>query len=149
MNFDKSLFTLDHIGIAVKSLSEGRKFYEALGMIASAPEEVKSEQVRVLMFESQNGSRLELLEPTGEESPIARFLEKRGPGIHHVCLGVKDLEQRLHELKQKGVRLINEKPKRGAHNCLVAFIHPSSTGGVLVELSQPLEGKDLLGEGAP
>lgn len=131
-----SQYELDHIGIAVKSLQEGFKFYEALGAQAGEVEEVASEKVRVMMFELKNKARLELLEPTSNESTIAKFLEKRGPGIHHICLRVPQVEPILQRLKAKGIRLIHEKPFAGAHGCLVAFIHPSSTGGVLIELSE-------------
>lgn len=132
-------FALDHIGIAVSSIEEGRKFYEAMGFRESATEEVPSEKVRVVMFELANSSRLELLEPLDETSPIAKFLEKRKPGIHHICLRVDDIHSVLQDLKEKNVRLIDEHPKPGAHNCQVAFVHPSATGGVLLELSQPPE----------
>jgi methylmalonyl-CoA/ethylmalonyl-CoA epimerase len=129
-------FEFDHIGIAVRSLEEGAKFYRALGWQESSAEEVKSEKVQVMMFEFQNQSRIELLEPTTSDSVIAKFLEKRGPGIHHVCMRVKNIEPLLIELKAKGIRLVHEKPFLGAHNCKVAFVHPSSTGGVLLELSE-------------
>ena len=128
---------LDHIGIAVQSLTEGAQFYRSLGWQESSVEEVKSEKVRVMMFEFQNQSRIELLEPTTKDSVIAKFLEKRGPGIHHICMRVKNIEATLKNLKAQGIRLVHEKPFQGAHNCLVAFVHPESTGGVLVELSEP------------
>lgn len=128
---------LDHIGIAVNSLDEGAQFYRALGWSNSKVEEVASEKVRVMMFEFQNQSRIELLEPTTKDSVIAKFLDRRGPGIHHICMRVKNIRESLRDLKSKGVKLIHEEPIRGAHNCLVAFVHPSSAGGVLVELSEP------------
>ena len=87
-------------------------------------------------LETKNGANLELLEPTSDDSPIAKFLDKKGPGIHHVCLRVEDLEAKLKELKASGVRLINEEPKQGAHGCRIAFVHPKSTGGILLELSE-------------
>jgi methylmalonyl-CoA/ethylmalonyl-CoA epimerase len=102
-------------------------------------EEVASEQVRVGLLELKNQCRIELLEPTTKDSAVQKFLDSRGPGIHHVCLRVADIGVTLKELKEKGVRLINEQPKRGAHNCLVAFVHPRSTGGVLIELSQKVK----------
>lgn len=136
VNFD---FAFDHVGIAVTSLSEGEKVYKAMGFIEGATEEVVREKVRVRMFELSNQSRIELLEPTSDESPVAKFLAKRGPGIHHICLRVKDVRATLKKLKLAGVRLIHEEPFTGAHNCEVAFIHPASAGGVLVELSQPGE----------
>jgi methylmalonyl-CoA/ethylmalonyl-CoA epimerase len=127
---------IDHIGIAVSSLEEGLGFYEALGLACVGRETVASQQVEVAFIEVGE-SRIELLEPTGPRSPIARFLEKRGQGIHHVCLQVNDLESRLAELKAAGIRLINNGPVVGAGGCRVAFVHPGSAGGVLIELSQP------------
>lgn len=129
-------FKIDHIGIAVKSLEEGSQFYKALGFKEMHVEEVESEKVKVGMFELDNDSRIELLESTSEDGPIAKFLSKRGPGIHHICVRVEDIKSVLASLKQSGVRLINEEPKAGAHGCQVAFVHPASTGGVLLELSQ-------------
>lgn len=131
-------FELDHIGIAVESLAQGRKFYEALGLGAMTTETVESEKVNVGFFETDNGARLELLEATDETSPIAKFLTKRGPGIHHICLKVSDLRSAIQSLKAQGVQMVNDEPRPGAHNCLVAFVHPKSTGGLLLELSQPL-----------
>lgn len=129
---------IDHIGIAVPSLAGGLGFYEALGLSCSGRETVASQQVEVAFVEVGE-SRIELLEPTGPDSPIARFLEKRGQGIHHICFRVDDIERRLAGLKAAGVRLINEEPVPGADGCRVAFVHPASAGGVLVELSQPGE----------
>ena len=131
-------FSIDHIGVAVRSLTEGRKSYEAMGLKVSDVEEVVSEKVRVLMIELKNSSRIELLEPTSNDSVIAKFLEKRGPGVHHICLRVDDIQAVIARLKATDVTLIHEKPFKGAHNCLVAFIHPKSVGGVLIELSQKL-----------
>jgi methylmalonyl-CoA epimerase len=133
-------FEFDHVGIAVHSLDEGEKFYRALGFGPAGSEEVASEKVRVRMFEMANNSRIELLEPTSPESTIAKFLEKRGPGIHHICLRVKDVRKALGRLKQAKYRLVHDEPFKGAHNCLVAFVHPASTGGVLIELSEPQHG---------
>jgi methylmalonyl-CoA/ethylmalonyl-CoA epimerase len=130
-------YELDHIGIAVSSLQEGRRFYEALGYVEMDVEEVPTEKVRVGFFELGNRSRIELLEPTDELSPIAKFLAKRGPGIHHICLRVKDIRAVMRRLQEHHMQLLSEEPKPGAHGCLVAFIHPKSTGGVLIELSQP------------
>jgi len=127
---------IDHIGIAVPSLEQGLGFYRALGLECTGRETVESQKVEVAFIEVGE-SRVELLEPTSPESPIARFLEKRGQGIHHLCLQVQDLVERLAALKAAGVRLINETPVEGAGGCRVAFVHPASTGGVLVELSQP------------
>jgi methylmalonyl-CoA/ethylmalonyl-CoA epimerase len=130
-------FELDHIGIAVESLEKGKAFYEALGLGQMAVEKVPSEKVTVGMFELGNDSRIELLEPTEAESPIGKFLKNRGPGIHHICLKVSDIHATMKALKAQGVQLIHDEPKPGAHERLVAFIHPKSTGGVLIELSQP------------
>jgi len=134
--FDPSQFRLDHIGIAVKNLDEGSALYRAMGFRDMYTETVASEKVRVGMFELANGARIELLEPTESESPVGKFLAKRGPGIHHICLRVTDIRSVMRQLKQSGIKLINAEPKVGAHNCLVAFIHPQSAGGVLVELSE-------------
>jgi len=131
---------IDHIGIAVRSLEEGSQFYKSLGFKEMAIEEVLSENVRVGLFECENNSRIELLEPLNDSSAIHKFLQKRGPGIHHICLQVEDIGKSLSQLKKAGVKLINEEPIEGAHNCMVAFVHPKSTGGVLIELSQPKEG---------
>ncbi len=133
-----SPYELDHIGIAVSKLSEVMPLYQALGFLEAPVEEVKSEKVRVAMYELGNQARIELLEPTSEESTLFRFLEKRGSGIHHICLRVSNIKELLVQLKNKGVRLIYDQPQPGAHHCLISFIHPASTGGVLIELSQKL-----------
>ncbi len=128
--------TLDHIGIAVGDLGEALKFYrDALGLEVEAPEEVASQRVRA-QFVPVGESKLELLEATADDSPIAKYVAKRGPGIHHITLRVDDIRAALARLKEKGVRLIDESPREGAHGSLVAFIHPSSAHGVLVELKQ-------------
>jgi methylmalonyl-CoA/ethylmalonyl-CoA epimerase len=126
--------TLDHIGIAVKSLDAAR-VYEALGLTIDHVETVETQKVRTA-FLSVGDSSLELLEPTGPDSPIAKFIEKRGEGIHHICLRVDDLEAHLERLKSEGYRLINEAPVPGAHGCRVAFLHPAAGNGVLIELSE-------------
>ena len=136
----KLTFELDHIGVAVESLEQGRSFYEALGLGKMSVENVPTEKVNVGMFELGNNARIELLEPTSPDSAIAKFLSKRGPGIHHICLKVKDVRSILKTLKAQGVQLIHETPVPGAHNCLIAFIHPKSTGGVLIELSESQAG---------
>jgi methylmalonyl-CoA/ethylmalonyl-CoA epimerase len=129
---------LDHIGIAVADLDAALRFYrDALGLEIEAPEEVASQRVRA-HFIPAGEVALELLEATAPDSPIARYVEKRGPGLHHITLRVDDLEAALARLKARGVRLIDERPREGAHGSLVAFIHPSSTHGVLVELKQML-----------
>jgi methylmalonyl-CoA epimerase len=130
-------FEFDHVGIAVNSLAEGEKVYLAMGFAPGHVETVESEKVRVKMFDLANNSRIELLEPTSKDSTVAKFLEKRGPGIHHICLRVKDIRKSLAKLKSANIRLIHAEPFRGAHNCEVAFIHPAGAGGVLIELSQP------------
>lgn len=128
--------TLDHIGIAVADLDEALAFYrDALGLEISPPEEVVSQGVRV-HFVKAGEAALELLEATAASSPIARFVARRGPGLHHITLRVPDLDAALAELKGRGVRLIDAAPRPGAHGTRVAFIHPSSAHGVLVELSQ-------------
>lgn len=137
MNFD---FELDHIGIAVETLDKGFEFYKALGMSEMHTEEVSSEKVKVGFLPLANQANLELLQPTADDSPIRKFLEKRGPGIHHICLRVKDIDAVVRQLKAQGVRMINEEPKMGAHHCRIAFVHPASTGGVLIELSQKVAG---------
>jgi methylmalonyl-CoA/ethylmalonyl-CoA epimerase len=132
-------FELDHIGIAVESLDLGGEFYKALGLKEDHRETVASEKVRVGFYPLQNRADLELLEGTDPESPIAKYIAKKGPGVHHICLRVKNLDAMVAQLKAKNIKLINEEPRRGAHNCRVVFVHPKSTGGVLVELSEPGE----------
>jgi methylmalonyl-CoA/ethylmalonyl-CoA epimerase len=138
--------TLDHIGIAVADLGEALSFYrDALGLEIEAPEDVASQGVRAHFIPTGEaairgagapGPRLELLEATTDDSAIARYVAKRGPGLHHITLRVDDIRAALAQLKAKGVRLIDESPRPGAHGSLVAFIHPSSAHGVLVELKQ-------------
>jgi methylmalonyl-CoA epimerase len=127
--------TIDHLGIAVKSLAQARKFYEQLGLAIGSEEIVAQEKVKVAMIELGE-SRIELLEPTGEDSTIAKFLAKRGEGLHHVALHVPDLAAAVEKLKASGARLISEKIQVGAGGHLYIFVHPSSAGGVLVELVQ-------------
>ena len=132
-----SHISIDHLGIAVKSLQEALGFYESLGLHAASRESVAAEKVRVAMLPAGE-SRLELLEPSAPDSPIAKFLEKRGPGLHHVALRVPDLNAALERLRASGARLLNE-PRPGAGGHLYVFIHPASTGGVLMELIQESE----------
>ncbi len=127
------MFSIDHLGIAVKSLETAKLFYSKLGMSLSPGEVVESEQVRVVMVPAGD-SRIELLEPTSETSAIAKFLAKRGEGLHHVCLRVPDLPKTVAKLKQDGVRLVSEEIKIGAGGHRYVFVHPSSAGGVLLEL---------------
>jgi methylmalonyl-CoA/ethylmalonyl-CoA epimerase len=125
---------IDHIGIATNGIDDAARFYlESLGLQVEHVEEVASQKVRVAMI-PVGEARVELLEPTSEDSPISKFLTKRGPGLHHIAVCVQDIRASLAELRQKGARLIDEQPRAGAGGCLVAFIHPSSTGGVLLEL---------------
>src|SRR5205085_12526312 len=123
---------LDHIGIAVRSI-EAVKIYEALGLKIDHLESVETQKVRTA-FLSVGDSKLELLEPTSDDSPVAKFIEKRGAGIHHIAVRVDDIRAMLRRLKESGVRLIDETPRVGAGGCLVAFVHPSSANGVLLEL---------------
>ncbi|HEX2641942.1 MAG TPA: methylmalonyl-CoA epimerase [Thermoanaerobaculia bacterium] len=127
---------IDHLGIAVHSIEEGRKFYEALGLHVEEIEDVPQEGVRVALIPCGE-SRIELLEPTTPDSPIAKFLEKRGPGIHHVCLSSDALQADDARLRAEGYQVLRPEPTRGAGGCWVQFVHPKSTGGVLLELSQP------------
>jgi methylmalonyl-CoA/ethylmalonyl-CoA epimerase len=128
--------TLDHIGIAVSDLDAALAFYrDALGLDISVEHEVPTEAVRV-RFVPVGGPALELLQATAPDSTIGRFLARRGPGLHHITLRVDDLQGTLDRLKARGVRLIDESPRAGAHGSRVAFIHPSSTQGVLVELTE-------------
>ena len=131
---------LDHIGIAVESIDDGLDIYEALGLEVEAIEVVPEQGVRVA-FLPVGDSRLELLEPTGPDSPIARHLERRGQGLHHICLRVPDIRAAMATLAEQGRTLLSEEPQPGANGCLVCFVHPKSTGGVLLELSQRAEPK--------
>src|SRR5262249_10610602 len=127
---------IDHIGIATTGIEEAARFWrEQLGLETSEVEEVIEQRVRVTML-PVGESRIELLEATSPDSPITRFLQKRGPGIHHIAIRVNDIRTSLADFKSAGARLIDEEPRTGAGGCLVAFIHPSSTGGVLLELVQ-------------
>jgi len=128
---------LDHIGIAVKSLDAAR-IYESLGLRVEHVETVETQKVKTA-FLSVGDANLELLEPSSPDSPIAKFIEKRGEGIHHICLRVDDLESHLARLKAEGYRLVNEAPVPGAHGCRVAFLHPSAGNGVLIELSEKID----------
>jgi methylmalonyl-CoA epimerase len=128
-------YSLDHLGIAVKSLAQARKFYENLGLEIHGEETVESEKVKVAMVPCGE-SRIDLLEPTSDESPVAKFLARRGEGMHHVAVHVDDLQGAVDKLKASGARLINEEIKVGAGGHLYVFVHPQSTGGVLLELVQ-------------
>jgi methylmalonyl-CoA epimerase len=124
---------IDHLGIAVKSLAAAKSIYEKLDLSVSPEETVEQEQVRVVMV-PVGESRLELLEATSEDSAVAKFIAKRGEGLHHVCLRVPDLPAAVARLKKDGVRLVSEKIKIGAGGHKYVFVHPSSAGGVLLEL---------------
>ncbi len=127
---------INHIGIAVKNLENSIPFYrDQLGMEFEGSEDVAEQSVRVA-FLKVGESRIELLEPTSPDSPVAKFLERSGEGIHHLAYEVADIEVALAELKEKGVRLIDEQPRGGAHGSLIAFLHPKATGGVLTEICQ-------------
>jgi len=127
---------IDHLGIATKGIGEALKFWEdALGLQNVHTEIVEDQRVKVAML-PLGESRIELLEPTSDDSPISKFLDKRGGGIHHIAVEVPDIEAALAKLKSRGMRLIDENPRIGAEGCLVAFIHPSSANGVLLELVQ-------------
>jgi methylmalonyl-CoA epimerase len=126
---------IEHIGIAVRSIEEARLFYEALGLEVEAIEEVPHEGVRVALIPC-GAARIELLESTSEDSPVGKFLAKRGPGLHHLCLATDAVKADDATLREAGFRVLRAEPTRGAGGCWVQFVHPASTGGVLVELSQ-------------
>lgn len=127
---------INHLGIATKGIEEALEFWEdALGLENTHTEVIEDQKVRVAML-PLGESRIELLEPTSEDSPISKFLEKRGGGIHHIAIEVEDIDASLAQLKAKGMRLIDESPRIGAEGCMVAFVHPSSANGVLLELVQ-------------
>ncbi len=127
---------ISHLGIATKGIDEALKFWQdALGLENVHAETVEDQKVRVAMLPIGE-TRIELLEATSEDSPIAKFVEKRGGGIHHIAVEVENIEESLAKLKASGARLIDEQPRTGAEGCLIAFVHPSSTGGVLLELIQ-------------
>lgn len=128
---------LDHIGIAVDDMEISSTFWQLLGLSQGDDERNDEQGVDIRFFETElgtNATRIELLSPTGEDTPIGRFLKKKGPGIQQMAFRVDDLDSLLSRLKSEGVRLINETPTQGAHGSRIAFVHPSSTGGVLVEL---------------
>lgn len=131
------MFTkINHIGIAVSSIEEALPFYrDSLGMKFSGTEEVASQMVKVA-FLCIGESKIELLEPTTPDSPVARFLEKSGPGVHHIAYGVTDIEAAIAQLIASGTRMIDAVPRGGAHGARIAFIHPKSSGGVLTELCE-------------
>lgn len=130
------LTKINHIGIAVKSLEDSLPFYrDNLGMAFLGSEDVAEQKVKVAMLQVGE-SKIELLEPTSEDSPVARFIEKNGPGIHHLAYEVENIEEAIAKLLSDGVRMIDEKPRSGAHGTRIAFIHPKSSNGVLTEICQ-------------
>ena len=131
------LTKINHIGIAVKSLDETLPFYrDNLAMPFKGIEEVAEQKVRVAML-GIGESKIELLEPTSDDSPVAKFMEKNGPGVHHVAYEVTDIEAAIAQMKAQGARMIDEVPRNGAHGTRIAFVHPKSSNGVLTELCQP------------
>ncbi|MBK7601140.1 MAG: methylmalonyl-CoA epimerase [Acidobacteria bacterium] len=127
---------IQHLGVAVSSIEDALNFWrEGMGLELGAVEVVEDQGVKVALLPIGE-SRIELLEPTGDETPVGKFIAKRGQGIHHICVEVDDVAAKLEELKTRGVRLIDEQPRIGAAGALVAFIHPANTGGVLIELTQ-------------
>ena len=129
---------VEHIGIAVRSIEEARSFYEAMGLAVEHIEEVPEEGVRVAFIPCGH-TRFELLEPTRDDSPIAKFLDKRGPGIHHVCVESDAIDDDDERLRRSGIELLRRQPTIGAGGARVQFVHPKSSGGILLELSQPPE----------
>lgn len=130
---------IDHVAIAVHSVDETLPTYtDLLGFECVAIEVVPDQKVRVAVLQ-KGAHKVELVEPSSPDSPITGFLEKRGPGLHHVCLDVSDLKGTLAKMKAAGARLIDEEPRPGAHGREIAFVHPKATGGVLIELSQPAQ----------
>ena len=128
---------VDHIAVAVSNLDKALEFYsESLGVECLGIEVVEEQGVRVAKLEVGN-THIELLEPLAEDTPVGKFIAKRGEGLHHICLGVENIESGIESLLGAGVRMIDEKPKIGAGGAKIAFVHPKSTGGVLLELSQP------------
>jgi methylmalonyl-CoA epimerase len=126
---------IEHVGIAVRSIEEARKMYEALGLFVTEIEDVPHEGVRVAMIPCGE-SRIELLESISDDSAVAKFLEKRGPGVHHLCLASDDVRADDAKLREAGFQVLRPEPTRGAGGCWVQFVHPKSTGGVLLELSE-------------
>lgn len=135
---EQSVGKLYHVAIAVENIDEAEKLYQtALGLNVTHREVVEEQGVKASMLEPKDGgTAIELLEPLDENSPISKFLDKRGEGIHHICFWVDDLEASLNRLKEAGVRLIDESPRKGAHYTKVAFVHPKALNGVLIELAE-------------
>lgn len=137
ISVDLSGCSLDHVAVAVSDLTQSKSFYESLGLSFYKEEEVvESEKVKVAFAPIDSHARLELLCPTSEQSSVFQFIQKKGAGLHHLCFLVKDVKLKQLELEKKGIKFIYEKCRDGANNRLINFIHPKSTGGVLIELSQ-------------
>ena len=137
----KQNITIDHIGIAANNLDEGSRFWRLIGLVAQGEDELVEEQGVITRFfpldsQKDDTTNIEILEATGPDTPIGRFLEKRGPGIQQLCLAVDDLETMITHLMSNGIAMIDTTPRKGAHDSIIAFIHPKSTGGILVELKQ-------------
>ena len=137
----KQNITIDHIGIAANNLDEGSRFWRLIGLVAQGEDELVEEQGVVTRFfpldsQKDDTTNIEILEATGPDTPIGRFLEKRGPGIQQLCLAVDDLEAMITHLMSNGIAMIDTTPRKGAHDSIIAFIHPKSTGGILIELKQ-------------
>ncbi len=137
----KQKITIDHIGIAATNLDEGSKFWKLLGLISHGEDELVEDQGVLTRFfpldsAGDGATNIEILEATGPDTPIGRFLNKRGPGIQQLCLAVDDLESMIEHLITNGIIMIDETPRLGAHNSVIAFVHPKSTGGILIELKQ-------------
>jgi len=130
---------INHIGIAVRSIESGIAPYRALGLEPEGEEVVEEQKVRVV-FLTVGESRIELLEPTSPDSPVAKFIEKKGEGIHHIAFQVENIEEALAQAEAQGLRLIDKRPRSGAHGTRIAFLHPKSTGGVLMELCEESHG---------
>ena len=144
---DNMNIRLDHIGIAVNNLDEGEKFWRLLGLIPEGDDEEVIDQGVITRFipiaeTEQKPALIELLEPTGDDTPIGKFIAKRGIGIQQICFEVEDIVVMIEHLTNSGIRMIDSEPRTGSKNCLIAFVHPKSTGGVLVELSQKLRGNN-------
>ena len=133
-------YKIDHIGIAVASIDDAIAVYRALGLEEKHREEVPAQKV-VTAFLPAGEGRIELLEPTSEDSPVAKFLKKRGPGIHHICFAVRDIDGTVADLERRGFRLINSRPSPGADGKRIVFLHPDSGNGVLIELSEDAPGR--------
>jgi len=127
---------IDHIAIAVNDMDEAAKFYTDILQLDLCGVEVVTEQKTKVGFLKIGGSNIELVQPASDDSPLAKFLETRGPGIHHICLEVDDIQKEVEKLKKRGARMIDDTPRPGAHNTRVAFIHPKSSGGVIIELNE-------------